>query len=243
MLRYGRMDVRFLIPLYHILVKRLWDRAVNNAASAVEEAAARRNLSFVDSMDSSMELLVDTGDKSQQLQQTLENSTSSLHSIGTDLDLSPLPPVPPVVPHLSPASPPSLESSFTRFSFSFSEQPSLSPFPLSPIGVAGAKAGGGPTSGIDQIFSQTLSNSRELWLPTIPNLNDKKATIKISSLKNKYEAFRRKAKSKNWMDLNSHIFMRYVRQLLHITPHKHTAHFVLFCQADSMERSCCLSCE
>jgi hypothetical protein len=210
MIRYGRMDVRFLIPLYHILVKRLWERGVSAAVAAeTTTAAALRNLSFVESSletESSME--IDMKEKSQPLPSNLENS--SLQSISTDLDLSPLPPR-----RALPSSSRALDGSLSCFSFSFSEQQSLSPIPsstptptLPSPATARAVVRGDPTDAIDQIFSLTLSNSRELWSPTIPDLNDKKSLVKISTLKNKYEAFRRKSKSKTWQDQNTHLFMR-----------------------------------
>ena len=198
MIRYGRMDVRFLIPLYHILVKRLWERGFNDAAIAAPCLGLMES-----SVESSVE--IDPKKKSQLLPSPHLGNSPSLQSIGAES----LPSL-----DLPPSASQTLNGSLSRFSFSFSEQQSLSPIPPSTPTFLATAARVGPDA-IDQIFSITLSNSRELWSPTIPDLNDKKSIIKISSLKNKYEAFRRKSKSKSWHDQNTHLFMRYSPLLFH----------------------------
>jgi hypothetical protein len=157
MIRYGRMDVRFLLPLYHLLIRRL-SSGMNHMATSTESMSTETK-------------------EGGSPQFTMLSSQQSLIS-----DLTTRSPVP-------------LNHSFSRYSFSFSEQ-TTSPNPLR-------------FDAIDHIFSITLSNSSELWSPTLPDLIDKKSLIKISSLKSKYETFRRKAKSKNWSDQNTHVFMRY----------------------------------
>lgn len=156
MIRYGRMDVRFLIPLYHILVRKLCETSGGL------------------SMNESMEIDV------REIQIADTHHNSSTNSLASDLDIS---------------NTRDHSHVLSQFSFSFSDQDSPTSVQL---------------DSIDQIFSLTLSNSSELWSPTIPDLHDKTSRIKVSLLKNKYESFRRKSKSKHWDDLKTHVFMRYL---------------------------------
>lgn len=148
MIRYGRMDVRFLIPLYHILVRRLYETPSSFSLSESMEIDAKE----------------------------ITDLNSSTNSLTSDLDVNLR-----------------IDHVLSQYSFSFSEQ-------ASPNSIK--------QDSIDHIFSLTLSNSSELWTPTIPDIEDKTTPIRISILKNKYESFRRKSKSKHWSDLHTHVFMR-----------------------------------